>query len=205
MCRRLNDEQEASIREICKGLPNLKGTEDLIRDLLGSWQSSRTTATKKAFATFSLIAAAITYIGVDYTDFSLLGIRANSEAFDRLSHVLIMLIVVFGVLFCFYWLVDLLVRETKLRGYLSALKQSIKAIEAIKSTINLKGSERLGVLASTEHWTPNIVTDWQGDTIQIAELFQASIRGPARALRIAEWLEPFVLIAVASYGVLGLR
>ncbi len=127
----IHGEDETIIYEAINKLDksNLK-TEDLF-ELFSDWHTKKTLTVKRVFVSTSILVAAAAWIGIDYTDLSLFGLKVANGSPDKFIIFILLSIVISGIFYEFSRRIDGSVRKAKINHINNDLKSLVQPVKTI--------------------------------------------------------------------------
>ncbi|GGB93438.1 hypothetical protein GCM10011352_19390 [Marinobacterium zhoushanense] len=201
----LSDDDESIVENSIAKLDKSSLDTDGLFEIFSDWQTKKTLTSKRVFLSTSLLVAAATWIGVDYTDLTLFGLKLASGNHEKLIIFVLLSIVSSGIFYEMSRRIDSSVRRAKISHInrdIKVLKESVKAIEDvmkrnnIPSFVDLYFDFRSSMTAASQHDAI--------DVFRAINFYNKNLSKAGSGLNIVIIVEEVLIYSIAAYAVIAL-
>lgn len=188
---------DGAIEELDKS--NLK-TEDLF-EVFSDWQTKKTLTAKRIFVSTSILVAAAAWIGIDYTDLSLFGLKVANGSPDKFITFILLSIVVSGIFYEFSRRIDASVRKARINNINNDLKSLVQPIGAIDEAMKRNSIDDFSDLYF-DFRSP--ISSGRHDAIDVyraVKFYQKNLSKAGFGLTVVTIMEHTVTYAIAVFAV----
>ncbi len=203
---KLQEGDESIVEKSISKLENSKLNTDELFTVFNDWQTKKTLTSKRVFLSTSILVASASWIGVDYTDLTLFGLKLSNGNPGKLMIFILISIVVSGV---FYWAssrIDANVRKAKISHIntdLKKLKVPIMDIQGVIIRNNISSFSNL-------YWDFNsalINPDRGHNAIAVfnaVNFYNENLSSTGKGLNVITIGEMLVIYLIALYAVIAI-
>jgi len=190
-----------SIAKLDKSKLNTKELFEIFND----WQTKRTLTSKRVFMSTSLLVAAASWIGVDYTDLTLFGLKVTNGNPDKLIIFILVCIITSGAFYYLSRKIDASVRNAKISHIsrdLKALKEPMDAICGVMERNNIPSFHVLYY-----DFKSSLATSSRHDAIDVfraINFYNSNLLKAGHGLNFVTFFEQLVIYSVAAYSTIAL-
>lgn len=206
--RREIDLQEGDEKIVYESIDKLDksrlNTEDLF-EVFNDWQTKKTLTSKRIWVSTSLLVAAASWIGVDYTELTLFGLKLSNGNPERLIAFILILIILSGIFYEVSRRIDSSVRNAKISHIsrdLKELREPMRAIREVMDRNNISSFSDLyydfksSLVVNNKH---NAV-----DVFRAINFYDKNLTGAGKGLNLVTIAEQLVIYLIAAYAIVAL-
>lgn len=190
-----------SINKLDKSRLDTEGLFELFND----WQTKKTLTSKRVFVSTSLLVAAASWIGVNYTELTLFGLKLSNGNPERLLIFVLMSIILSGIFYEISRWIDSSVRNAKI-SYISKdlkeLREPMRAIREVMERNNISSFFDLyydfksSLAANNKH---NAI-----DVFRAVNFYDKNLSGAGKGLNLVTMAEQLLIYSIAVYAIAAL-
>lgn len=200
----IRDEDEQIIDSSIEELDRSSLETEHLYEVFSDWQTKKTLTSKRIFVSTTVLVAAASWIGIDYTDLAFFGLKVANGSPDRFITFVLLSIVASGVFYEISRRIDASVRKARINHINSDLKSLVKPIEAIDGAMGRNGIESFSDLYFDFR---SSLTARQHDAIDVyraVKFYKSNLSKAGIGLTLVTVIEHLIVYATAAFALVAL-
>ena len=199
----LQDGDEKIVYESITKLDESRLDSEELFEVFNDWQTKKTLTSKRVFVSTSLLVAAASWIGVDYTNLTLFGLKLSNGNPERLIIFILISIVISGIFYEISRRIDASVRKAKISHIyrdIKGLREPMKAIEEVMKRNNVSSFSDLYFDFKSSLGSRHDAID----VFRAINFYNKNLSGAGKGLNIVNIAEQLIIYLIAMYAIVAL-
>lgn len=201
----LQDGDEKIVYESISKLEKSRLDTEELFEVFNDWQTKKTLTSKRVFVSTSLLVSAASWIGVNYTDLTLFGLKLSNGNPERLIIFILISIIISGIFYEVSRRIDGSVRKAKIshiNNDLNELREPMEAIREVMERNNVSSFSKLYY-----DFKSSLSVNSQHDAIDVfraINFYDKNLSKAGKGLSIVTIAEQLLIYLVAIYAIVAL-
>ncbi len=208
--RREIDLQDGDDKIVYKAIKKLDesrlGTEELF-EVFNDWQTKKTLTSKRVFVSTSLLVAAASWVGVNYTELTLFGLKLSNNNPERIISFTLVSIIMSGIFYEVSRRIDAGVRNARISYIdrdLKELKEPMRAIREVMERNNVPSFPALYYDLTKTSVTALATKHDARHVFRAMTFYEKNLLSAGKGLSFITTAELLLIYLIALYAIISL-
>ena len=202
----LKDGDEKIVYESIAKLDESRLDTDELFEVFDDWQTKKTLTSKRIFISTSILVAAASWVGVNYTEMTLFGLKLSNGNPERLIILILLSIILSGIFYEVSRQIDSSVRKAKISHInrdLKELREHMMAIREVMGRNNISSFSKLYYDFKSPLLNVNVKHD-AIDVFRAINFYDKNLSGANKGLNLVTIAEQLLIYIIAAYAIVAL-
>lgn len=202
----LQDGDEKIIHESIAKLDKSRLDTDELFEVFNDWQTKKTLTSKRIFVSTSLLVSAASWVGVNYTELTLFGLKLSNGNPERLIIFILISIIMSGIFYEVSRRIDSSVRKAKISHInrdLKELREPMRAIREVMERNNVSSFSDLYYDFRSSLLNASAKHD-AIDVFRAIDFYDKNLSGAGKGLNLVTMAEQLLIYLIAGYAIIAL-
>ena len=202
----LKDGDEKIVYESIAKLDESRLDTDELFEVFDDWQTKKTLTSKRIFISTSILVAAASWVGVNYTEMTLFGLKLSNGNPERLIILILLSIILSGIFYEVSRQIDSSVRKAKISHInrdLKELREHMMAIREVMGRNNISSFSKLYYDFKSPLLNVNVKHN-AIDVFRAINFYDKNLSGANKGLNLVTIAEQLLIYIIAAYAIVAL-
>jgi len=202
----LQDGDEKIVHESISKLDKSRLDTEELFEVFDDWQTKKTLTSKRIFLSTSLLVSAASWVGVNYTELTLFGLKLSNGNPERLIIFILISIIMSGIFYEISRQIDSSVRKAKVAHInrdLKELRGPMRAIREVMERNNISSFSDLYYDFRSSLLNANVKHN-AIDVFRAINFYDKNLSGAGKGLSLVTMAEQLLIYLIAVYAIASL-